>query len=181
MCPTKVSREEVKGYWKKLTDKQREQYKYFLDLAKTKTSDPSIAAGYAMEMMKRNEQIFRERRQLRASNSSREGGDGLHTGQLLLHNMQAVPWAKRTARFHAVIALAAPDGTLLGTADGVCEGMIATKPAGEGGFGYDPVFFLPDRGMTMAQVGTAVKRQISHRGQAMKAMEPLLRSILSPK
>lgn len=114
--------------------------------------------------------------------TARYGGAGLtHADryQLLLRNMQGVPWAGRTARFHAVIALAAPDGTLLGTADGVCEGMIAMEPAGNGGFGYDPVFFLPDRGMTMAQVGTAVKHQISHRGQAMKAIEPLLRTVLA--
>ncbi|MCP4423517.1 MAG: non-canonical purine NTP pyrophosphatase, partial [Chloroflexi bacterium] len=66
-----------------------------------------------------------------------------------------------------------------GTEDGVCEGMIATEPAGDGGFGYDPIFFLPDRGITMAQVGTAVKHQISHRGQAMKAIEALLRKTIA--
>ena len=113
--------------------------------------------------------------------TARYGGVGLtHAGryQLLLKNLHDVPWAKRTARFQAVIALAAPDGTLLGTADGVCEGMIATEPAGVGGFGYDPVFYLPDRGMTMAQVEAAVKHQISHRGRAMRAIEPLLRRAL---
>ena len=57
--------------------------------------------------------------------------------------------------------------------------MIALEPAGEGGFGYDPVFFLPKREMTMAQVGSAVKHTISHRGQAMKAIEPLLRKVLA--
>ncbi|MCP4426214.1 MAG: RdgB/HAM1 family non-canonical purine NTP pyrophosphatase, partial [Chloroflexi bacterium] len=94
--------------------------------------------------------------------TARYGGAGLtHEGryQLLLKNMQTVPWAERAARFRAVIALAAPDGALVGTEDGVCEGMIATEPAGDGGFGYDPIFFLPDRGITMAQVGTAVKHQ----------------------
>ncbi len=113
--------------------------------------------------------------------TARYGGAGLtHVAryQLLLQNLRDVSWEKRTARFRAVIALVAPDGTLLGTADGVCEGTIATEPAGEGGFGYDPVFFLPGRGMTMAEVGTAVKHQISHRGQAMQAIEPLLRRTL---
>jgi XTP/dITP diphosphohydrolase len=93
--------------------------------------------------------------------------------------MQDVAWEDRTARFRAVIALAAPDGTLLGTEAGVCEGMIALKPAGDGGFGYDPVFFLPDREKTMAQVGSAVKHTISHRGRAMQAIEPLLRTVLA--
>lgn len=113
--------------------------------------------------------------------TARYGGAGLtHEGryQLLLQNMREVPPAQRTARFRAVIALAAPDGKLLGAEEGVCEGMIALKPAGDGGFGYDPVFFLPDRGKTMAQVGSAVKHTISHRGQAMKAIEPLLRQVL---
>lgn len=114
--------------------------------------------------------------------TARYGGAGLdHEGryQLLLQNMQDVPWPQRTARFRSVIALAAPDGTLLGTEDGVCEGMIALEPAGDGGFGYDPVFFLPDREKTMAQVGSAVKHTISHRGRAMQAIEPLLRRVLA--
>ncbi len=114
--------------------------------------------------------------------TARYGGAGLtHEGRyrLLLENMRDVPWEARTARFHAVIALVGPDGALLGTEDGVCEGMIALEPVGDGGFGYDPVFFLPDRGMTMAQVGSEVKRQISHRGRAMKAIEPLLRQTLA--
>lgn len=114
--------------------------------------------------------------------TARYGGAGLnHEGryQLLLKNMQDIPWPQRTARFRCVIALAGPDGTLLGTEDGVCEGMIALKPAGGGGFGYDPVFFLPDREKTMAQVGSAVKHTISHRGRAMQAIEPLLRRVLA--
>jgi XTP/dITP diphosphohydrolase len=113
--------------------------------------------------------------------TARYGGAGLtHEGryQLLLQKMQDVPWSQRTAQFRAVIALAAPDGALLGTAEGVCEGMIAWEPAGDGGFGYDPVFYLLEREMTMAQVGSAVKHTISHRGQAMKAIEPLLRRVL---
>lgn len=113
--------------------------------------------------------------------TARYGGAGLnHEGryQLLLQNMEGVPWDQRTARFRCVIALAASDGKLLGAEDGICEGMIALEPAGDGGFGYDPVFFLPEREKTMAQVGSAVKHTISHRGQAMQAIEPLLRRLL---
>ncbi|MFQ5398498.1 MAG: RdgB/HAM1 family non-canonical purine NTP pyrophosphatase [Anaerolineae bacterium] len=113
--------------------------------------------------------------------TARYGGRGLthvERYQLLLRQLRHVPWEQRTARFRCVVALAGPDGTLLGTAEGVCEGRIALEPAGEGGFGYDPVFFLPERGVTMAQVGSAVKHQISHRGQALRAIEPLLRRAL---
>lgn len=114
--------------------------------------------------------------------TARYGGPALNHAdryRLLLRNMAGIPWAKRTARFRAVIALAAPDGELLGTSDGVCEGLIATEPAGEGGFGYDPVFYLPDRRQTMAQLESAVKHSISHRGRALKAIKPLLQKSLS--
>ena len=110
--------------------------------------------------------------------TARYGGAGLdHEGRyrLLLANMVDVVGEARSARFRCVIALATPEG-LVGTADGVCEGMIAEAPAGDGGFGYDPVFFLPDRGLTMAQVPSSVKHQISHRGRALNAIEPLLRT-----
>jgi XTP/dITP diphosphohydrolase len=114
--------------------------------------------------------------------TARYGGAGLSHAErynLLLANMQAVPMAQRRARFRAVLVLVQPDGTVLGEAAGVCEGLIAPEPAGEGGFGYDPVFYLPERGLTMAQVGSAVKHQISHRGRAVKQIEPLLRQILA--
>jgi XTP/dITP diphosphohydrolase len=116
--------------------------------------------------------------------TARYGGKGLSHAdryRLLLANMRQVVTADRTARFRAVIVLAQPDGTIVGEAEGVCQGMIATEPAGEGGFGYDPVFYLPERGMTMAQVGSAVKHQISHRGQALRKIEPILRSLLVGK
>lgn len=110
--------------------------------------------------------------------TARYGGPGLdHEGRyrLLLKNLDGVPEVKRSARFRCVIALATPDG-LVGTAEGVCAGRIAEAPVGDGGFGYDPVFFLPDRNLTMAQVPSSVKHQISHRGKALKAIESLLRA-----
>lgn len=113
--------------------------------------------------------------------TARYGGPGLNHADryhLLLRNLQDVPPAERSARFRCVIVLANPDG-VIGVAPGVCEGQIAYAPAGDGGFGYDPVFFLPDRGLTMAQLPAAVKHQISHRGRAMKAIEPLLRQTLA--
>lgn len=94
--------------------------------------------------------------------------------QYLLSQMTDVPWEERTARFRCVVALATPEG-LLGTAEGRCEGHITFEPAGTGGFGYDPVFFVSEKGKTMAELPPAEKHAISHRGQAMARMAPLLR------
>lgn len=113
--------------------------------------------------------------------TARYGGPGLTPQQryeYLLANLQDVPWPLRSARFRCVIALAGEDGALLGTAEGVCEGMIAKEARGAGGFGYDPVFYLPDRGQTMAQLAPYEKHAISHRGRALQAVEPLLRKVL---
>jgi XTP/dITP diphosphohydrolase len=109
--------------------------------------------------------------------TARYGGTGLTPVQrykLLLEELKVVPWANRQARFRCVVALATPKA-VVGTESGVCEGMIALEPAGEGGFGYDPVFYLPERQKTMAQLPAAEKHLISHRGRAFAAMTPLLR------
>lgn len=113
--------------------------------------------------------------------TARYGGPGLSAAQryrLLLQNLSGVPDDARTARFRCVVVLADPNGTILGTADGTCEGFIAQVPAGEGGFGYDPVFYLPAYGQTMAQLSPSLKHQISHRGRAAQAISPLLHQIL---
>lgn len=113
--------------------------------------------------------------------TARYGGPGLTPKQryeYLLANLHDVPWPLRSARFRCVIALAGADGTLLGSAVGVCEGMIAMEATGSGGFGYDPVFYLPERRQTMAQLLPAEKHAISHRGRAIQAIEPLIRKIL---
>ena len=113
--------------------------------------------------------------------TARYGGAGLSHEEryrLLLQNLQEVAWPERTARFCCVIACVAPNGALLGEAEGVCEGMIAQEPKGGGGFGYDPVFYLPDLQQTMAEVDSRVKHQLSHRGRALRQIEPLLRRVL---
>lgn len=97
----------------------------------------------------------------------------------LLQRLEGVPWEQRTARFRCVVAVATPDGDLY-TAEGVCEGVIAAAPAGEGGFGYDPVFYLPEFGCTMAQLPAATKNRISHRARAVQAVLPLLEGLLAP-
>ena len=113
--------------------------------------------------------------------TARYGGEGLTAVQRyekLLDDIKDVPEPQRTARFRCVIVLAAPDGTLLGESDGVCEGRIAQAPVGDNGFGYDPVFFLPAFDQTMAQLSAAQKHQISHRGRALQAIAPRLRAVL---
>ena len=113
--------------------------------------------------------------------TARYGGPGLtpqERYQYLLANLQGGPQSERTARFRCVITLAAPDGAILGESEGICPGLITLQPAGSGGFGYDPVFCLPDRGKTMAQLPPEEKHQISHRGRAVRQIAPLLRQVL---
>ncbi|MHB9075619.1 MAG: XTP/dITP diphosphatase [Desulfobaccales bacterium] len=95
----------------------------------------------------------------------------------LLEEMRNVPLDKRSARFVCEIALALPDGRLF-RAHGECEGAIALAPQGDHGFGYDPVFWVPEHEATMAQLGPAVKNQISHRAKALAAFRDLLASML---
>jgi len=92
---------------------------------------------------------------------------------LLLKRLQGVPMEARTARFRCVIALAAPDGTAE-TMEGTCEGQIAVAPRGTHGFGFDPVFYLPERGRTMAELPLEEKNRISHRARALAALRERL-------
>lgn len=97
--------------------------------------------------------------------------------RLLLERLDGVPWEQRSARFRCVIAVAQSRGGTY-TSEGVCEGMIAFAPQGEHGFGYDPVFFLPEHGKTMAQLLPAVKNVISHRARAARGIAPILEGIV---
>lgn len=113
--------------------------------------------------------------------TSRFGGEGLDSEgryRLLLERLERVPWERRGARFRCVIALATPEGGVLETAEGSVEGRIALAPAGEGGFGYDPVFYVEERGATLAQLPADVKNQLSHRARAVSGIKPLLERIL---
>ena len=110
--------------------------------------------------------------------SARYGGDGLDdTGRyrLLLANMPR--GAARTAKFVSVITCCFPGGEVL-TARGECPGTIAFAPMGEGGFGYDPVFFLPKLKKTFAQLSAEEKNAISHRGRALEAFQAKLEAYL---
>jgi XTP/dITP diphosphohydrolase len=87
----------------------------------------------------------------------------------LLARLQQVPPGQRTARYRCILA-AARDGDCLLTAQGVVSGEILASTRGEGGFGYDPLFYLPELGKTMAEIDLATKHQLSHRGRALRAL-----------
>ncbi len=97
---------------------------------------------------------------------------------LLLERLRGVPEAQRTARFRCVMALATAEG-LVGTVQGTCEGRIAGAPRGRHGFGYDPIFWLPERGQTMAELTPEEKNQISHRARAGAAARRLIEAWLA--
>lgn len=92
----------------------------------------------------------------------------------LLRRCEGVPEEKRDARFVCVIACAYPDGTV-DTVTGVIEGKIAHEPKGENGFGYDPIFYLPERGCTTGELLPEEKNAISHRGIAIRKMVKILK------
>jgi XTP/dITP diphosphohydrolase len=96
---------------------------------------------------------------------------------LLLSKLEGVPWERRTARFRCVIAVARPQGEIR-TADGICEGVIAFEPKGEHGFGYDPVFYMPEHDQTMAELKPEVKNRISHRARAAEGARRILQELL---
>lgn len=117
-----------------------------------------------------------------------DGAPGLHSARYhpkpgakdgdrrayLLENLRGLPrpW---TARFRCAVALIDPRGEERFT-EGRCEGEIIPEERGSNGFGYDPVFYLPERGLTMAELGSAEKNRISHRARALQAALPILRA-----
>ena len=103
---------------------------------------------------------------------------------LLLQNLNGVPWEKRTAIFRCVICIAKPsdDGgiEIAASVEGTIAGMIQYRPMGEDGFGYDPVFYLPSYGMTMAQISPEEKNRISHRATATRKAMAVLQKLSKP-
>lgn len=92
----------------------------------------------------------------------------------LLDMLKDVPDEKRTARFRCVIAIADPDTGGLGLCEGSVKGIIAREPKGTNGFGYDPVFYIPRLGKHMAELTSAEKNAISHRGKALRKAKEML-------
>lgn len=96
----------------------------------------------------------------------------------LLALLENVSDPERTARFVCCICMASPEKVLIET-QGAVEGLIARAPAGQGGFGYDPIFYLPSCEKTMAELDAPEKNAVSHRGNAIRALKPLLREQLN--
>ena len=115
--------------------------------------------------------------------SARYGGDACQGDEdrvnLLLKNLEDVPWDKRTARFRCVIAVVESGGTAMTQAEGSVDGMIQYSPQGVDGFGYDPVFFIPSHYRTLAQISLAEKNQLSHRGNAAKIVVESLKNLIT--
>jgi len=102
-----------------------------------------------------------------------EGASDRDRVNYLLSRLKDVPWQERSARFRCIIAVATPNGEVE-FCSGECQGMITFEPSGEQGFGYDPIFCLPELGKTMAELSLEIKNQFSHRGQAAQKVYQLL-------
>lgn len=96
---------------------------------------------------------------------------------ILLDKLEGVPDKERTARFVCAVAVAFPDGTVE-TVRGTVEGTIAKEMLGENGFGYDPIFYVPEYGCTTAQMSPDMKNELSHRGNALRAMRTIIEARL---
>ena len=102
--------------------------------------------------------------------SARYAGEGASDSErigYLLKRLKGIPWEKRSAYFRCIVAIATPNSTIE-FCSGKCRGSITFKPRGEGGFGYDPIFYLPKLNKTMAELPMEIKNQVSHRGQAAR-------------
>lgn len=104
--------------------------------------------------------------------SSKPGATDADRRAFLLQNLNGKPrpW---TARFRATVAIASPDGRVQ-IAEGTCPGEIVPEERGTGGFGYDPIFLLPELGLTMAELPEETKNRLSHRARAVQAALPIL-------
>ena len=108
--------------------------------------------------------------------SARYAGEGADDGrniEKLLREMQDIPEKERGAAFRCVLVLCEPDGSCE-SFEGAWEGRIAEKPDGDGGFGYDPVFYLPGLGKTVARLSLEEKNRLSHRARAMERLREAL-------
>lgn len=96
---------------------------------------------------------------------------------ILLDRLEGVPDEERTARFVCAVAAVFPDGTVDVVRETI-EGRVAYEPAGDNGFGYDPIFYVPEYGCTTAQMSPEQKNELSHRGKALRSMRAILKEKL---
>ena len=143
------------------------------DAAAKASGHPAIAddSGLCIEALNGEPGIY----------SARYGGGNLTDSQkymLILENMKGKE--NRNAKFVSSIACVFPNGDIL-TAEGECKGQISEKPMGENGFGYDPIFYIPELEMSMAELNADEKNAISHRGKALKLFEMKLKEYINSK
>lgn len=106
-------------------------------------------------------------------------GDDQANNDKLLSELQEVPLEKRTARYHCQVCLSDPDGNVRITTGDTCSGRIRFEPVGSGGFGYDPLFEIPEYHKTFAELDLTVKRALSHRSRALRQFLPQLRRLVA--
>jgi XTP/dITP diphosphohydrolase len=107
------------------------------------------------------------------------GHDDAANNAKLLAELASVPAAQRTARFRCALAFHDPLRDAGALCDGTCEGAILEAPRGAGGFGYDPLFYSPELGMTFAEAGVGTKNHLSHRARAMVKLKPQVLALLA--
>lgn len=140
-------------------------------IACTKTGMPALGddSGLKVEALSGRPGVFTAR-------YAGEGASDKDNIEKLLNELKDVPFEKRQAEFVCVLALVLPcEKTFI--KEGKLDGYIALEPAGDDGFGYDPVFFVPQLGKTLAEAGPAVKDEISHRAEAIRKMKTHLINI----
>lgn len=108
-----------------------------------------------------------------------EERDDRANNEKLLRLLAGAPREKRGAAFRCVVALAQPGGWVF-TTEGACRGVIGDRPEGEGGFGYDPLFIVPELGKTFAQLDMETKNSISHRGKAFALAREIIAGLIKP-
>lgn len=101
-------------------------------------------------------------------------GDDEANNRLVLEQLQGVPIERRGAAFRCFMCVAAPDGRAVIEVNDACRGVIGLGAAGSGGFGYDPLFIIPEYHLTFAELGLAVKNVLSHRSRALRKLLPLM-------
>lgn len=104
-------------------------------------------------------------------------GDDAANNQKLLAELTPLPDDRRTAYYVCVAALAGPDGQVRATAEGRCHGVIVKEPRGAGGFGYDPLFEIPEYHQTFGELSLRVKQALSHRARAVVQLRPAIRKV----
>ena len=113
-----------------------------------------------------------------------EAADDEANRRRLIRELAGVPVERRAARFRCAVAIARPGGgegsepEILALVEGTCEGVVLTEPRGAHGFGYDPLFLLPERGLTLAELLPEEKNRLSHRARAVERALPALRALV---